>query len=59
MELLEEQQAIFVERVAREEMKIEYGEGHLGHLLCIRKDPPDAAFDDRSDNTLQARIKIE
>ena len=33
-----------MERVAREEMKIEYGEGHSGLLLCIRNHPPHAAF---------------
>jgi hypothetical protein len=40
-------------------MKIEYGEGRLGLLLCIRNHPPHAAFDDRRDNTVQARITIE
>jgi len=40
-------------------MKIEHGEGHAGLLLCIHKDPPHAAFDDRCDATVQARITIE
>jgi hypothetical protein len=47
------------ERVAHEEVKIEYGEGHLRLCSRIRKDPPHAAFDDRRDNTVQARITIE
>jgi len=47
------------ERVTRQEMKIEYGEGHRRLLLLIRKDPPHAAFDDRCDTTVQARIAIE
>jgi hypothetical protein len=59
LELLEEQRDICMERVARKEMKVEYGEGHLRLPLCIRKDPPHAAFDDRRDNTVQARITIE
>ena len=45
-----------MERVTREEMKIKRGEGHLRLLLCIRKESPHAAFDDRRDNTMQARI---
>jgi len=48
-----------MEWVTRQEMKIEYGEGHTGLLSCIRKDPPHAAFDDRCDPTMQARITIE
>jgi hypothetical protein len=48
-----------MERVAREEMKVEYGEGHLRLSSRIRKDPPHAAFDDRRDDTVQARIPIE
>ena len=48
-----------MERVAREEMKIEYCERHLRLRLCICKDPPHAAFDDRRDNTVQAPITIE
>jgi hypothetical protein len=48
-----------MEWVTRQEMKIEYGERHTGLLLRIRKDPPHAAFDDRRDNTVQARITIE
>lgn len=59
LELLEEQRDICMERVARKEMKVEYGEGHLRLRLCIRKDPPHAAFDDCRDNTVQARITIE
>jgi hypothetical protein len=38
LELLEEQQGIYMERVTREEMKIERGEGYLRLLLRIRKD---------------------
>ena len=48
-----------MEWVTRQEMKIEYGERHTGLLLCIRKDPSHAAFDDRCDTTVQARIAIE
>lgn len=48
-----------MERVARQKMKIEYGSGHTGFLLRIRKDPPHAAFDDRRNNAVQARITIE
>jgi hypothetical protein len=59
LELPEEQRGIRMERVAREEMKIEYGEGHRGLLLRIRKDLPHPAFDDRRDNTVQAPITIE
>ena len=59
LEQLEEQQGIRMERVTREEMEIEYGKGHPGLLLRIRKDPPHAAFDDRCDPTMQARITIE
>jgi hypothetical protein len=59
LELLEEQGGIWMERVARKEMKVEYGEGHLRLSSRIRKDPPHAAFDDRRDNTVQARITIE
>jgi hypothetical protein len=59
LEQLEEQQGICMEWVTRQEMKIEYGEGHTGLLSCIRKDPPHAAFDDRCDPTMQARITIE
>jgi len=59
LEQLEKQQGICMERVTRQEMKIEYGEGHTGPLLCIREDPPHAAFDDRRDTTVQARITIE
>jgi len=59
LEQLEEQQGICMERVTRQEMKIEYGEGHTGILLCIRKGPPHAAFDDRCDTTVHARITIE
>jgi hypothetical protein len=46
-------------RVARKELKVEYGEGHLRLSSRIRKGPPHAAFDDRRDNTVQARITIE
>jgi hypothetical protein len=59
LEQLEEPQGICMEWVTRQEMKIEYGESHTGLLLCIRKDPPHAAFDDRCDTTVQARITIE
>ena len=48
-----------MEWITRQEMKIEYGEGHMGLLLRIRKDLPHAAFDDRRDTTVQARITIE
>ena len=48
-----------MEWVTRQEMEIEYGQGHTGVLLCIRKDPPHAAFDDRCDTAVQARIMIE
>ena len=48
-----------MEWVTRQEMKIEYGEGHLRLSSRIRKDPPHAAFDDRRDDTVQARIPIE
>ena len=58
-EQLEEQQGICMEWITRQEMKIEYGEGHMGLLLRIRKDLPHAAFDDRRDTTVQARITIE
>src|SRR5262249_11921136 len=59
LELLEQQRGICMERVARQEMKVEYGEGHRGVLLRIREDPPHAPSDDRRDNTVQARITIE
>jgi len=58
LEQLEEQRGIRMEWVTREEMKIEYGEGHTGLLFCIRKDPPHAAFDHRCDTTVQTRITI-
>ena len=59
LELPEEERGICMERVARQQMKIEYGEGDTGLLLRIRKDPPHAAFDDRRDNAVQARVTIE
>jgi hypothetical protein len=59
LKLLEEQRGIGMERVARKEMKVEYGEGHLRLFSRIREDPPHAAFDDCRDNTVQARITIE
>jgi hypothetical protein len=59
LEQLEEPQGICMEWVTRQEMKIEYGESHTGLLLCIRKDLHHAAFDDRCDTTVQARITIE
>jgi hypothetical protein len=59
LELLEEQRDICMERVTRKEMKVEYGEGHLRLSSRIREDPPHAAFDDRRDYTVQARITIE
>src|SRR3974377_2568644 len=59
LEQLEELQGICMEWVTRQEMKIEYGEGHTGLLLCIRKDPPHAAFDARCHTTVQARITIK
>ena len=48
-----------MEWVTRQEMKIEYGEGHTRLLLCIREDPPHTAFDDRGDTTVHARITIK
>jgi hypothetical protein len=59
LQQLEEQQRIRMEWFTRKETKIEYGEGHTGRLLRIRKDPPHAAFDDRCDTTMQARVTIE
>src|ERR1700741_441058 len=59
LEQLEEQRGVWMKRVTRQQMKIEYGEGHRGLLFCIRKDPPHAAFDDRCDTPVQARITIE
>jgi len=56
---LEEQRGIGMERVAREEMKIEYGKGYARLLSRIRKDTPHAAFADRCDTAVQARITIE
>ena len=46
-----------MEWVTRQEMKIEYGGGHTGLLLCIRKDPPHAAFDDRCDTTRLSHVR--
>ena len=59
LEQLEEQRGIYMEWVTRQEMKIEYGEGYRRLLLRIRKDSPHAAFDDRCDTAVQARITIE
>jgi hypothetical protein len=59
LELPEDERGVCMEWVTRQEMKIEYGESHAGLLLCIRKDPPHAAFDDRCDTTVQTRITIE
>ena len=39
LELPEEQRGIGMERVARQQMRIEHGEGHRGLCLPIRKDP--------------------
>jgi hypothetical protein len=50
---------MFMERVTRQETKIEHGEGHAGLLSRVRKDLPHATFDNRSDATVQARIVIE
>src|SRR5262249_12140631 len=58
-ELLEEQRGVCMARVAREGMKVEYGEGPSGLWLRIRNDPPPTAFDHRLHNTVQARITIE
>jgi hypothetical protein len=59
LEQLEEQRSIRMEWVTRKETKIEDGERHTGLLLRIRKDLPHAAFDDRCDTTVQARVTIE
>jgi len=40
-------------------MKVDYGERQLRLSSRIRERPPHAAFDDRRDNTVQARITIE
>jgi hypothetical protein len=59
LQQLEEQLGIWMEWVTRQEIKIEYGEGHMGLPLRISEDPPHAAFDDRCDTSVQAGITIE